>query len=117
MARWLDTLRRSSFGPWAGLIAGALGWAVHQQALADLLYWDCSRSSPMLHALVTLLMTVLILVGLGWSWEAREGAARDGQRRDGDRVVAEISLGSGLLFLLTILVQALAAFLVPACER
>lgn len=104
-------------GLWAGLFVGAAGWALHQQGLADTLYYRCGAGRPGTDIVVTLLTSVLMLAAMAWSW--RIGRAEDAAEPGGRarRLAMWISVGAGALFLLTTLVQAAAGLIVPACFR
>jgi hypothetical protein len=104
----------STFAPWAGLFLGALGWAAHHQLGSSLSFADCRLGGPMLSGGLGLGCAILALVGASVSWRARR--AGDG-RPETRAFAAWISLMAAGLFLLAIVLQTFAGFVLPDCHR
>ena len=102
-------LKQSRLAPWAAAIAGAGGWALHQQLLGDVQHFRCGFSSVALGLSVTL--GVLALLALGaWITLASRGDGNPTRR-----FIVRFSLLLAALFLLPILLQAGATLLLPPC--
>lgn len=100
--------------PWAGLIAGFLAWGTHQQALADVLRFDCGAVSPARAVAAAAVAIALCAVGAGLSWRV---ARTQGGAGGGHPFVAWLSILSAGIFALAILMQAMASLTVPGCFR
>jgi hypothetical protein len=103
-------LKRSRVAPWSAAIAGASGWALHQQLLGDLQHFHCGYSGAWVGAIVTL--AVLGLVGLG---VALSLAAR-GDANPTRRFIVQFSLLCAAVFLVPILMQGGATLMLPPCQ-
>ncbi|MBP2292892.1 hypothetical protein [Azospirillum rugosum] len=62
--------RRTSWTPWAGWLAGPLGWIIQHQGGSNTVFWNCTLGQPSL--VVTLgVVGALVALGGGWlSWRA-----------------------------------------------
>ena len=110
---WRDTL------PWAGLIAGLLGWALPDQIASNIIQENCRLGGPLLVGGTGLLGALLALAG-GW---LSYGVWREA-RADGDAIgpgtrkfIAGVSALAALIFLGAIVLQSIAGFIIPACHR
>lgn len=101
-----EALQRN-LAPWAAMAAGVLGWTMHQQVLADLLYYGCLRANATVHTIVTVLAVAIILAGGAWTFTARRER----------RVLSDISLGVAGILLLATLAQAIAPLIISPCQR
>ena len=100
--------------PWAGLISGFLAWGAHQQALADVLRFDCAAVSPARAVAAAIAALVLCVVGAALSWRVARHQGSDG---GGHPFVAWLSILGAGIFALAILMQAMASLTVPGCFR
>jgi hypothetical protein len=107
--RWLD---RHALQPWAGLFLGAAAWIVHHQGASIAIYWDCRLGGPMLTAGLGLVCGLVAIGGGTVSWRARRDAAGVGRNR---AFAGTVGAACAAIFLLTILLQSLIGFIVPAC--
>jgi hypothetical protein len=105
--------------PWSGLAGGLLGWGLQHQAGTYLTNSDCAASGSVPVGLLGLCGAALALLG-GWL-SLREllgtGASFDGSGAGTRRFIAALGAMSALLFLLTIVMQTLAGFVIPPCAR
>ena len=113
-----ETIRNRML-PWAGLIAGAIGWALPDQLASNLIQDNCRLGGPLLVGGTGLAGALLAIAG-GWLaflvWRAsneEQDVPGHGARRfiAGGRALAA---GGGLG---AILLQTIAGFIIPACHR
>ena len=100
--------------PWAGLAFGFLAWGAHQQALSDVLRFDCGAVSPARAVAAAVLALASCLAGAVLSWRALRVAGDTG---GGHPFVAWLSILGAGIFALAILMQAMASLTVPGCFR
>jgi len=101
----------SRFAPWAGLVAGPLGWSLHQQGLGDLLHFDCHAPTGMLGVGGALAIVALLALAGFVSWRAARHAP-DAARR----FLGHASAMAAVLFAFAVSLQAIAsAILPPGC--
>jgi hypothetical protein len=112
------SLRRDTL-PWAGLIAGLLGWALPDQIASNIVQENCRLGGPLLVGGAGLLGALLALGG-GWLsfgvWRAapaEQEAIGQGTRK----FIAAVSGLSALVFIGAIILQTIAGFIIPACHR
>jgi hypothetical protein len=104
---------------WAGLVAAPAAWAVHHQSGSDLNFYDChSGDTPTLIA-IGLAMLVLVVVGGFLSFTAWRAAGGEPSRNAElpARLIPALGMMAAGLFGLTILVQIVAAVILPPCFR
>jgi hypothetical protein len=111
--RW----RRSALTPWAGLFLGALAWAVHHQAGSDAVYWDCRLGGPLLTGGLGLVCGLVAAGGGLASWMSRQAPPSAHGRPETRGFAAMVSVMGAGVFLLAIVTQALAGFIIPGCQR
>lgn len=112
MARPMTVLHAS-----AGLFAGPLAWAVHQQLGYMLVPVSC-RSGVMLVPLVTLGAAVLLGLGAWVSWRARTPPGEtEAPRARTQRFTAHLALLVSAVFAFAILLQASSTMLLNGCQR
>ncbi|HWH18468.1 MAG TPA: hypothetical protein VNT77_09080 [Allosphingosinicella sp.] len=98
--------------PWAGLIGGALGWALSHQVGSILAQDRCQESGPLTVLLICLLGLVITAGGAFFSWRLwRRREDLPGTRS----FLSLLSMFSAGLFALAILFQALAGLIIPSC--
>jgi hypothetical protein len=107
-------LRHSRLSPWAAAIAGAFAWALHQQVLGDLLHFDCRRGGAWTGLAIGVACLLLIASGVAITVASRHANGWGGDTR---RFVASVSLMAAGLFVLPVLLQTLAGFVLPGCAR
>lgn len=95
-----------------GLALGPLGWALHHQFGSSFSFADCHAASAPVLAGTGLLGLALAAGGGLVSWRAF--AARPAPP---DGFIALLGVMAGGLFSLTLVIQVLAALVVPACFR
>ena len=104
-------LANSRGAPWAGLIAGAVGWSLHQQVLADMLHFNC-HFGGVAPGLIGLLLVGVLIVGGAWlSLSARNAAGATPSRQ----FVASLSVMAAAIFGFAVLLQTLASAILPGC--
>jgi putative copper export protein len=107
-------LRRSSFAPWAGLFLGALAWFGHNQ-VSNAVYWDCRLGGALLTAGTAIGFGALAIVGGLISWAGRAAPPSSTDRPESRAFGSVVGVMAAAIFLFTILLQALAGFIVPGC--
>jgi hypothetical protein len=113
----VDAVRRflhTAFAPWVGLFLGALAWLTNHQVGSSLSFADCRLGGPMLSAGLGLACGLLSLAGAAVSWMAR---GPGNGRRETRTFAAWISIAAAGLFLLAIVLQTAAGFILPDCHR
>lgn len=95
---------------WLGLAAGPLGWMLHQQLSSSLEHFDCRHSGPLYGAAIGMLIGGAVLACGIMASRARARAAPGTQR-----FLATLGAASATIFLFAIMLQILAALIVPAC--
>jgi hypothetical protein len=104
--------------PWAGLVAGPAGWAVHHQTGSSLNFTDCQVGTSATLIAIGLLALGLTAVGALVSFGAwRGGSAQAAGEPAVDRFIATLALMVSGLAGLTILVQIGASVVLPPCFR
>jgi hypothetical protein len=105
--------------PWAGLIAGASGWAASHQITSNAVQENCRLAGPLLFGGSGLLAAAIAVAG-GWlslgvwrSTPAGEAAIGKGTRK----FIAGVGAMAAAIFLGAIVLQTIAGFIIPACHR
>lgn len=111
----LNRLQRSALAPWAGLVTAAIGMAVQQQLLGDMLRFECRLGTPTNGVVVGVLVMLFIGVGCWVSWASARGATEDERHQATRRFIVHLSLLFALLLSVAVVWQVVATFLVPAC--
>jgi hypothetical protein len=106
-----SAIMQSRAAPWAGLIAGALGWTLHQQVLADMLHFDCHLGSAAAGLLALLGVGALIVAGAWVSLSSRRASGATPARQ----FVASLSVMAAAIFFFAVLLQTLATTILPGC--
>lgn len=107
----------SSLAPWAGWIGGIAGWAVSAQFGTSFAQLDCAKADPL----------AMLLIGLTGGAAAIAGGLTSLSiwRRPGDlsrpyasarRFIAATGALAAGIFLLAILFQTIASFIIPQCH-
>jgi H+/Cl- antiporter ClcA len=107
----------SSFGPIAGLVAGAAGWFIDQRVSADILQPDCRWGGPLVTTLTGVLCLVLIGAGALWSWQAWRRQEPPEPKAENRRFLALTSVMAAGLFAVAVLFSIAAGLSIPACVR
>lgn len=116
MAEALQRMR-DALAPWSGLAAGTLGWALTHQIGSDSIQDDCSVGHPLFVLGVAIAGAIILAAGAWLSYRLWHGSdAADDQPFAGSRrFIAGVSLMAAAIFLMAIVLQTLAAFIIPAC--
>ena len=114
--RWLSPLPL-----WTGILAGPLAWAGDLGVSYALVKWTCVNERPELLHLVMCLSLVIVAGGALVSWLALQCTAADmpsdgGEPRQRARFMAILGLTSSALFALAIVVGAIPAWVLDACQ-
>ncbi|HZP67214.1 MAG TPA: hypothetical protein VFB32_13005 [Rudaea sp.] len=104
-------LARSRFAPWAGFVAGPLGWALHQQLLADMLHFDCRLGGAVPGLVAGLCLAGVLVASASVSWRARDAEPARSLRH----FVGTLSAATAAVFLFAIALQTLASVILPGC--
>jgi hypothetical protein len=110
------TSRLWGLAPWAGLMAAAGGWALHQQVVSEALHFDCHATEGAAGIGWGVLSLLLIGAGAFASWRAlpaKDDATKPNPLR---RFIVHLSLMAAMLATLGIAFQVLAAAIVPGCR-
>lgn len=113
-------MRRPRGPSWAGLVAGPGAWAASTEINYALAGPQClSGVAPT--TWLALLLAAVALVGAGLSFRALrsrlEGPEQGGRKPRTQSFFALVSIGTGLLFVMVIMLQAYAGLLFTGCER
>jgi hypothetical protein len=106
------------FVPWAGWVAGGLGWAISDQVGSDLAQANCAAADPLLMVTIAAIGAAIALAGglvslRHWRHSAADtGADQAGARR----FLALVSSMAAGLFLVAILFQAASSLIIPRCH-
>jgi hypothetical protein len=104
-----------------GLICAAALWALNMQLGEVLPYPGCRHRLPL--AGFSSLLTIVVSAAAGWwSWRTYQALRRQAGRPASDarrtlRFLAGLGTGATLLFLVALVLQALAGFILTGCER
>jgi hypothetical protein len=100
------------FLPWAALVLAGAAWALEHQTGSNLSFSDCDANGAVATGLMGLAALIVALVGAYLSWRVwREPA----DAASGRNFVALVSFLAALLLSLAIILQTLAAFILPEC--
>lgn len=107
------------FGPWAGLVLGPIGWALHHQGGSDWAFWTCNAAGPWPTTLLGVLGLLIALAGLVWSWRAwrGEGGDREALHDSVWRFLPALSLLVCALCLVALAFQTIAGLIYVGCLR
>ncbi|MGN6268507.1 MAG: hypothetical protein ACTHM0_01275 [Sphingomonas sp.] len=105
-------MTRRALLPWSGVVGGAAGWFVSQQAGTNMVFAHCANGRWWGVALIGL-AGIALAVGGGLlsyrSWRAESG------QPSGHRFVGLLGLLIAALLAFPILMQTIAGLLVPGC--
>jgi hypothetical protein len=113
--------RLRTMAPWAGLLTGAVAWAINQQLNYALAPWMCGAKASAV-PWISLALAVLALAGGAVSartWLSREDPVGKVIEEDGlpSLFLAGIGVSAALLFAMLILMQGAAGLVLTGCER
>lgn len=102
---------RRQFAPWAGIAAGAFGWAATHQLGSNAVFDNCRAGSPAFIVLIGLAGLAVALIGglisfAIWRREAESG---------GRRFVGLIGAMLAALAAFAIVLQSAASLILPSC--
>jgi hypothetical protein len=100
------------FLPWAALVLAGAAWAIEHQTGSNLSFSDCDANGPVATGLMGLAALVVALVGAWLSWRVWRG--RDAPET-GRNFVALVCFLAALLLSIAIILQTVAAFILPDC--
>jgi hypothetical protein len=101
------------FMPWAGLAAGVLAGGVTHQFGSEGTFDNCAVISPIPLLLVNLLGIALVAAGALASWRI----LREDSETHARKVIAFISVGAAVLFVLAIVLPIIASLVIPPCYQ
>jgi hypothetical protein len=94
-----------------GIFVPPASWFLTQQTQGAVVYFHCVAGGPPVGPLLGLAGTALCLLA-GWlGWRGRSAPTPSA------RVLAQVSLGATVVFALTNLATAAAAWMIPPCAR
>jgi hypothetical protein len=97
--------------PWAGLAVGVTALGVAHQFGSDGTFDHCLSNSPVPVLLVSTAAILMTLGGAFASWTV----FRDDAEAPARKVIAVVSIGSALLFVLAMILPVIAALMIPPC--
>lgn len=107
---------------WTGLLAGPFAWLLQLQTAYVLIPWACAHDQQgiSLH-LVTLASLLLTAAGAFIAWRSWQSAGREWPGPAGgpiprSRFMAVLGLCTSAFFILVIIVQGLASFILHPCQ-
>jgi hypothetical protein len=103
---------RELFLPWAALLLSGFAWFGSQQLGSNLAFTACEATIPLWHVLIGLLSLALALAGGLLShrvWRRGEGES------EVRRLLALVGMMAAVLLSLAIVLQTVAAFIIPRC--
>lgn len=103
---------RNVLQPWAGVLGGAAGWYVSQQAGANMVFSQCAAGHWWSVGLIGLFGLALIAAGGLLSWQAWRGG-REG--RGGRQLIALLGMMVAAVLAFPVLMQTIAGLFVPGC--
>ena len=104
------TVRRQ-LAPWAGLVAGAFGWAAAHQLGSNAVFDDCRAGAPSFLILIGLAGLAIALIG---GLVSLASWRRDGET-GGRRFVALVGAMLAALAAFAIVLQSAAVLILPPC--
>lgn len=103
---------RRLFQPWSGVIGGAAGWYVSQQAGSEFVFAHCGSA----HAWVVIVVGVLgLLIDAGGALLSWQVWREEHESGSGRQFVGLLGLLIAAALAFPILMQILAGLLVPGC--
>ena len=102
---------RGLLAPWAGLMTGVVALSIAHQFGSDGTFDDCLAVSPVPLMIVSVLMICATLAGAFVSWRVFRKEADAPARK----VVASISIGASVFFVLAMILPMIAALMFPPC--
>ena len=106
-------LQASRWAPWTGLVLPPIAWAIHRQAGADHVVFDCRLGGSEFVTAIGLVMILVCAVSAGLSWLSRPRASVAFELRT---LAAYLGGLSGAMFALALTFQTMATLMLPACQ-
>ena len=97
--------------PWAGVMSGAAGWYVSQQAGAEMVFSQCAAGRWWSVGLIGLFGLGVIAIGGLLSWQAW----REERGGSGRRLIALLGMMVAAVMAFPVLMQTVAGLVVPGC--
>ena len=97
--------------PWLGMLGAAAGWAASHQVGSNAIFDDCRTGDPLFVLLVCLVGLVLAIAGGYFSWDVW----RQSEETEGRRFLGLLGALLAGLTAFAIVLQALAALILPRC--
>lgn len=103
--------------PWAGLLGGTIGALGQHQTMSNLIYERCELGNPLLMGLSGLIAAAVVVAGGLLSLAILRSSVADATTPDqgSRRFIAGVSAMSAGIFLLVVIAQTLAGFIIPDC--
>ncbi|MBV8686947.1 MAG: hypothetical protein JOZ90_07125 [Alphaproteobacteria bacterium] len=102
---------RDTLLAWSGIMAGAFAWFGSQQFGSNLVFAGCSPGDNLMNVVVGLLALALTAAGAFFSWRIRA----PGDSELSHPFIGFVSLLVAGLLAVAIVLQIVAALLIPAC--
>jgi hypothetical protein len=110
--------RRASWTPWAGWLAGPLGWIFQHQGGSNTVFWNCGLGRPSLVVTLGVIGALVALAG-GWlSWRAMRAAGAVSSSAPGwgsQRFIGLVGVLTVLIVLVAIAGQTMAGLILRGC--
>lgn len=103
---------RELFLPWAALLLAGFAWFGSQQTGSNLAFTACEKTIPLWHVLIGVVALALALAGglmSHWVWRRGDGES------EVRRLLALVGMMAAVLLSLAIVLQTVAAFIIPRC--
>ena len=97
--------------PWAGLVAGFLGWSVTDQFGSNFSFDMCQAADPVLMGVVGLAGLIVALGGGFFSWRLWRANGETETRK----FLSLVSSLAAVLFSISIVFQTISSFIIPRC--
>lgn len=105
--------RLARAAPWAGLIGGALAWALQYQLLVDLLHFGCPPTAHRI-GLASGAFAAALAIAAGWLSRRAARAPHDAST-PARRFVAGLGVMAAAFSLAAIALQTAATLILPPC--
>ena len=102
---------RDGFMPWAGLALGTTGYFLAHQLGSDSTFQDCRVGSPLMVVIAMIVGLAVVGVGGLGSWSIYA----DKDEAPARKLIAIVGLLACILYVIGIILPAVAAMIIPGC--